>query len=270
VIEYYAAFVISLGIGVIAAIIGLGGGFLFVPTLTLIFGTDPKTAIGTSLAIMVFSSFSASLWYRKQGMILFKVALILIIPSMLASVAGSYLTTLVDARVLVALFCIMLILISVEMLFPGFRFLKEIRYGPSFALAADVTPGCTRPVARIWYSHLVFWGAFGGLLSGVTGTSGGAIFVPALAVAGIPVHYAVATSMFTIIIVSITGAATHATIGQIAWPFVAVYGAGAACGAFIGAYIAPRIQDDQIKKVFGVILMGIAVLMFQQKVLVGI
>ena len=147
---------ISLGIGVIAAIIGLGGGFLFVPTLTLIFGTDPKTAIGTSLAIMVFSSFSASLWYRKQGMILFKVALILIIPSMLASVAGSYLTTLVDAWVLVALFCIMLILISVEMLFPGFRFLKEIHYGPSFALAADTRPGCTRPVARIRYSHLFF------------------------------------------------------------------------------------------------------------------
>jgi uncharacterized membrane protein YfcA len=267
VIEYYAAYLISLGIGIIAAIIGLGGGFLYVPTLTLIFGVDTKTAIGTSLAIMIFSSMSASFWYRKQGVILFKVALILIIPSMLASVAGSYLTTLVDARVLVALFCIMLTLISLEMIFPWFRFLREIQWGPSFVLSASVPHQGTQPVARIWYSHLLFWGAAGGLLSGVTGTSGGAIFVPALATAGIPVHYAIATSMFTIIIVSITGATAHATLGQIAWPFVAVYGAGAAFGAFIGANIAPHIREDQIKKIFGVLLLGIAVLMFQQKVL---
>jgi hypothetical protein len=104
----------------------------------------------------------------------------------------------------------------------------------------------------------------------VTGTSGGAIFVPALATAGIPVHYAIATSMFTIIVVSITGATAHATIGQISWPYVIVYGAGAAFGAFIGANIAPKIKEKQIKKIFGVLLLFIAILMFQQKVLMGI
>ena len=268
-IEYYAAYLISLGIGVIAAVIGLGGGFLYVPTLTLIFGIDPKTAIGTSLAIMVFSSISASFWYQKQGVIVFKLALILLLPSMLGSVAGSYLTTLVDARILVAIFCIMLTMIALEMLLPWFRFLREIQAGPSFVLTASVPHQGTQPVARIWYSHLIFWGAAGGLLSGVTGTSGGAIFVPALATAGIPVHYAVATSMFTIILVSITGATTHAALGQIAWPFVAVYGAGAAFGAFIGANIAPYIREEQIRKIFSVLLLFIAVVMFQQKVLMG-
>jgi uncharacterized membrane protein YfcA len=268
-LEYLTAYFISMGIGVVAAVIGLGGGFLYVPTLSLIFGVETKTAIGTSLAIMVFSSISASFWYRQQGVILYKVALVLIIPSVLASMAGSWLTTLVDARILVAIFCCMLVLVSLEMLFPWFRFLKEIRLGPSFVLAATVRHQGNQPVNRIWYSHLVFWGAAGGLLSGVTGTSGGAIFVPALATAGIPVHYAVATSMFTIIIVSITGAATHASIGQIAWPYVAVYGSGAAFGALIGTHLAPLIKEAQIKKIFGVLLLAIAVLMFQQKVLMG-
>jgi len=270
VIEYFAACLISIGIGIIAAIIGLGGGFLYVPTLSLIFGLDAKTAIGTSLAIMVFSSISASFWYRKQKLILYKVALVLIIPSMPASLAGSYLTTLVDARVLVAIFCLMLTLISLEMFFPWFRFLREIRLGPSFVLATNVPNQGNQPVSRIWYSHLVFWGVAGGLLSGVTGTSGGAIFVPALATAGIPVYYAIATSMFTIIIVSITGAAANVSIGQIAWPFVAVYGAGAAFGAFIGTQIAPRIREPQIKKIFSILLLCVAALMFQQKVLMGI
>lgn len=269
-IEYFAAYLISIGIGIIAAIIGLGGGFLYVPTLSLIFGVDTKTAIGTSLAIMIFSALSASFWYRKQGVILYRVAIILIIPSMIASVCGSFLTTIVDARILVAVFCIMLSMISVEMLIPSFKFLSEIQLGPSFVLSADVDHQGTQPVARIWYSHLVFWGFVGGLLSGITGTSGGAIFVPALATAGIPVHYAVATSMLTIIVVSITGATAHAAMGQIAWPFVAVYGAGAAFGAFVGAHIAPQIREAQIKKIFGVLLLFIAILMFQQKVLMGL
>ena len=269
-LEYLTAYLMSMGIGIIAAIIGLGGGFLYVPTLTLIFGVDAKTAIGTSLAITVFSSLSASFWYRQHGMILYKVALILIIPSIFASMAGSWLTTLIDARVLVVIFCGMLMLISLEMLFPWFRFFKEVRFGPSFVLATSVPHQGTQPVNRIWYSHLVFWGVIGGLLSGVTGMSGGTIYVPALATAGIPLHYAVATSMISIILVSLSGAATHAAIGQIAWPFVAAYGAGAAFGAFLGTHIAPLIKEAQIKKIFGVLLLSIAVLMFQQKVLTGI
>ena len=270
VIEYYAAYLISTGIGIIAAIIGLGGGFLYVPTLSLIFGLDTKTAIGTSLAVMIFSSLSASFWYRKQGIVLYKVALVLIIPSMLASLAGSWLTTLIDARILVAIFCVMLVLVSLEMLLPQFRFLREIRLGPSFVMTTSVPRQGLQPVNRIWYSHLIFWGAVGGILSGVTGTSGGAIFVPALATAGVPVHYAIATSMFTIIFVSITGATAHASLGQISWPFLMVYGAGAAFGAFVGAHIAPSIEEKNIKKIFGVLLLSIAALMFQQKVLAGL
>ena len=268
--EYLFAGLISVGIGIIAAVVGLGGGFLYVPTLSMIFGLDAKTSIGTSLAIIIFTSLSASYWYRKQGVILYKVAFILIIPSMVASMIGSFLTTMVDARILVTIFCAMLTLISLEMLIPAFRFLKEVQIGPSFILATSVRGQGTQPINRIWYSHMVLWGFIGGLLSGVTGTSGGVVFVPALATAGIPIHFAVATSMFAIIFVSLTGATTHAMIGQIAWPFVLVYGAGAAFGAFIGANIAPRIEEAQIKKILGVLLLFIAALMFQQKVLMGI
>jgi hypothetical protein len=270
VFEYLFAGLISVGIGIIAAVVGLGGGFLYVPTLSMIFGLDAKTSIGTSLAIIIFTSLSASYWYRKQGVILYKVAFILIIPSMVASMIGSFLTTMVDARILVTIFCAMLTLISLEMLIPAFRFLKEVQIGPSFILATSVRGQGTQPINRIWYSHMVLWGFIGGLLSGVTGTSGGVVFVPALATAGIPIHFAVATSMFAIIFVSLTGATTHAMIGQIAWPFVLVYGAGAAFGAFIGANIAPRIEEAQIKKILGVLLLFIAALMFQQKVLMGI
>ena len=159
-----------MGIGVIAAIIGLGGGFLYVPTLTLIFGIDTKTAIGTSLAIMVFSSISASFWYRRQGVILYKVAALLAVPSVVGSLCGTFLATIVDARILIAVFCVMLLLISLEMLIPSFRFLLEINAGPSFILEAEVPHQGVQPVERVWYSHLLVWGFVGGLLSGITRT----------------------------------------------------------------------------------------------------
>jgi hypothetical protein len=161
----------------------------------------------------------------------------------------------------------MLLLISIEMLVPSIKFLHEIRAGPSFVLSARVPKQGTQPVARIWYSHLLVWGAVGGLLSGITGTSGGAVFVPALVTAGIPMHYAVATSLLTIIAVSVTGASAHAALGHLSLPFVAVYGAGAALGAFIGANLAPQLNDDQITRLFGTVLLIIAAIMFYQKLL---
>jgi hypothetical protein len=156
------------------------------------------------------------------------------------------------------------------MLVPSFKFLREIRWGPSFVLETEVPHQGTQPVTRIFHSHLIVWGMIGGLLSGVTGTSGGAIFVPALATAGIPVHYAIATSMLTIIVVSLTGALSHATIGHISWPFVAVYGAGAAFGAFVGAHLASQIHERHIRTIFGILLLIVAVIMFQQKVISGL
>ena len=65
--EYVVACVVALGIGIVAAVIGLGGGFFYVPTLTTLFNLDVRTAMGTSLAVMIFSSFSASFWYSSAG-----------------------------------------------------------------------------------------------------------------------------------------------------------------------------------------------------------
>lgn len=265
--EFLLAYLIALCIGMLASVLGMGGGFLYVPTLTLVFGFDPRVAIGTSLAVMIFSSISASIWYGKQHIILYKVALLLTLPSIVFSLIGSFLTTIINTRVLVLIFCIMLLLISIEMLVPSIRFLQEIRIGPSFVLHAPVPKQGSQPVARIWYSHLLAWGAVGGLLSGITGTSGGAVFVPALVTAGIPMHYAVATSLLTIIAVSVTGASAHAALGHLSPPFVAVYGAGAALGAFIGANLAHELNDDQITRLFGMVLLIIASIMFYQKIL---
>ncbi|MDD1701781.1 MAG: sulfite exporter TauE/SafE family protein [Methanoregula sp.] len=262
------AFLISLAIGVISAILGLGGGFLYVPSLSLVFGLDPKIAIGTSLAIMIFSSCAATIVYLKQKKVIFRISLLLIVPGILFSILGSLFTRFVDARILVGLFVVVLLIMAVQMLAPSFRIIRPLSVGPSCNLDF---PGETEnsPGARVSYVHLLTWGALGGLVSGVTGISGGIFFVPALIVTGIPVHAAVATSLFAIVVTSVSGAATHTVIGQISLPYLIIYGTGAAVGAGIGACLAPRIRPDHTRKFFGVMLILVALLMIQQKVLCG-
>ncbi|ABS54824.1 protein of unknown function DUF81 [Methanoregula boonei 6A8] len=264
-----AAFLISCGIGVIAAVIGLGGGFLYVPTLTLIFGFDPRIAVGTSLAVMVFSSFAATVVYRRQGRVLYKAAAVIAIPSIAFSMLASVISSYIDTRLIIALFALALLAMSFEMLIPALHLIRKIGIGPLMALSCRDLDG-TEKIIQIPYAHLVVWGAFGGFVSGVTGTSGGAYFVPALVALGVPVHWAVATSLLAVIPTVVTGASVHAFLGHVSVPFLVLYGAGAGMGACLGAYIAPRIHPDHIRKFFGVMLIFIAVLMIQQKVLTGI
>lgn len=261
-----AAFVIASVIGLVASVIGLGGGFLYVPTLTLIFGLDQKTAVGTSLAVMIFSSAAASLVYSRQKRTLFTLAVLLILPAMVFSLAGSWITTVTDSRLLVILFVLVLVLMSLQMLVPSLNIVPVLRVGPEVTVSVPSACGSGKTV-RIPSVHLAVWGALGGLVSGVTGVSGGAFFVPALVVSGVPLHLAVATSLLAIIPISMTGAGVHAVLGQVSLPYLAVYGAGAGIGAFAGASLAPRIPAHRIRQVFGVLLIVIAIIMIQQKVL---
>lgn len=265
--DLWTAGIFSLMTGFLASIVGLGGGFLFVPELTLIFGLGQKTAVGTSLATMIFSSCAATIVYRRQGRLLIPAAALLAVPAMVTSLAGSVITLYCDSRILIPVFVMVLLLMSLQMLVPALSLVPALRIGPSLVVAGN--SGSGTPTVRIPLIHLSVWGAAGGLVSGITGVSGGAFYVPALVAAGVPVHAAVATSLFAIIPISATGAATHAAFGQVSFPYLTVFGAGAVIGAFTGASVSPRIREDHIRKAFGILLIFIAILMIWRKVLGG-
>jgi len=260
VLDYILAGVIALCCGIASAIMGVGGGIFFVPTLSAFFGLDVRTAMGTSLAVMIFTSVSASFWYQRQKKILYRIALVMIPPAVICSVLGSVLAHYTDTRILVIVFACALVLIALEMLIPSFKFLVEIRAGPSFVPDVPVPGGGEPTVPRIPYLHLICWGAIGGFIGGVTGTSGGVIFVPALVTIGVPVLYAVATSMFTVISIAVAGSVAHTALDSISLPFVLAYGVGAAAGAYLGTVIAARTDDHGIRRIFGVLLLAMAVL----------
>jgi uncharacterized membrane protein YfcA len=72
---YSAYFLVGAFIGILAAMFGLGGGFLIVPTLNFL-GVEIHHAVGTSSAAIVFTSLSSAIAYHRQRRIHYKAGLL--------------------------------------------------------------------------------------------------------------------------------------------------------------------------------------------------
>ena len=125
-------FVIAIGIGVIAAVLGVGGGFLMVPVFTILFGLDQKMAVGTSLAVIVATSFSGSFAFARQGRIFYRAAVVMIIPGIIGAVIGGFVTAVLPGSWLALIFSGVIIFFAVAMLSGDRTLIYPITMGPSF------------------------------------------------------------------------------------------------------------------------------------------
>lgn len=115
-------------------------------------------------------------------------------------------------------------------------------------------------------------GVFAGIASGLLGVGGGLIIVPVLyfvfAAQGLPteslMHLALATSLATIIITSISSTRAHHQRQAVLWPVVLRFAPGILLGAWLGGVLAARISSETLKPVFGVFELLVALYMFSQ------
>ena len=111
-------------------------------------------------------------------------------------------------------------------------------------------------------SKLVAIGLGGGLLSGLLGVGGGIVMVPLLVLwAAYSQREAHALSLGAIIPISIAGIATYGVAGEVRYGTAIALAAGSIVGARIGAGWLARIDERLLKVVFGMFLVGVAVLM---------
>jgi uncharacterized protein len=105
-------------------------------------------------------------------------------------------------------------------------------------------------------------GVGGGLLSGLLGVGGGIVMVPLLVLwAAYRQRDAHAISLGAIIPISIAGIATYGVAGEVRYGTAIALAAGSIVGARIGAGLLARIDERLLKVVFGVFLVGVAVLL---------
>jgi uncharacterized membrane protein YfcA len=108
--------VVAIAIGLLTGLFGVGGGFLIVPALVLVFGFPFGIATGTSLVVVALNSLTALMFkFDTWGQIPWHIPALVIVGGLIGSVAASTFNTGVPQRLLERAFAILLVLLAAWM-----------------------------------------------------------------------------------------------------------------------------------------------------------
>ncbi|HKK05903.1 MAG TPA: sulfite exporter TauE/SafE family protein [Gammaproteobacteria bacterium] len=241
--------------GVLAGLLGVGGGIVIVPLLFHVFsvyGIAPDVAmplsVGTSLSTIVLTSWvSARKHYQRGGV---DTALVRrwVLPVLVGVAVGTTVAHYVSGTLLKTLFGVLLVLVSSHMLISARRELSLFENLPG--------PGVQRGLAVV----------VGGI-SALLGIGGGTVMVPLLTMFSFRIHRAVATSSVFGFVISVPATAGYlyggwhapglppGSTGYINWlAFAALVPATMLC-APLGVRLAYRLNVGQLKRAFAVFLL---------------
>ena len=102
------AFALSILAGTVGAMLGLGGGIIVVPTLTLLLGIDIRFAIGASIVSVIATSSGAASAYVRERMTNLRVAMVLEIATTIGAISGAFLAGRVGGRWLYLTFAVVM------------------------------------------------------------------------------------------------------------------------------------------------------------------
>jgi len=235
----------AMAIGVSLGLLGSGGSILTVPVLVYLIGQDEKLAIAGSLAIVGAIALAGSIPYLRKKQVDWRTVVLFGIPGMAGTYMGAWIATWVSGLVQLALFAVVMLLASWQMLKP---------------VVLDDTPHEPREVWKIGLDGLLV-----GILTGLVGVGGGFLIVPALVLlGGLSMHRAVATSLVIIALKSFTGFWKYLDVLDqqnlvLDWNVIAIVTALGVVGTLIGSRIGRRVDQHKLRRIFGLFLIVMAV-----------
>ena len=256
---------ISMLAGFLGALLGLGGGMIIVPALTLLLHVDIRLAIGASIVSVIATSSGAAAAYVRERLANMRVAMFLELGTTLGAITGAYLAGIAHPRLLFILFGLILGYSAIAMLRGRRAAEGERTVGPwarvlrlessyyDHAAGEEIVYQPRR--ARIGLGLMYIAGTVSGLL----GIGSGALKVPAMDLAmELPIKVSTATSNFMIGVTAAASAGVYFSRGQID-PFIASPVAiGVLTGAFLGSQTLGRISNRSIRMIFIFVMLFIA------------
>lgn len=243
---------LALGIlvGLLGALLGIGGGMVIVPLLVFAWDYEPQLAIGTSVLVVLMNAVSGTWGYIRQKKACVDAALKFAVATVPGAFLGSYAAEYLQGRLFYLVFGAFFVLAAVNM------------YRKANQEAAGKTAG---EVPEVYNWKLgVLCGVGVGFLASILGIGGGIVHVPFMVyVLNFPVHVAIATSTCILAVSSLAGLVSHAMLGHIVWTSGLAIGAGAFIGAQGGVALAQRLQSGILMKLASVLVLitGIKFLM---------
>lgn len=251
---YYLLPILGLIIGLFGTMIGGGGGFFFLPILTILIGVPAQTAVITSLVATLPVCFVGSYGHYRKNNIDFRIASLFAGAGIIGAFIGAAITSLISANLLKVSFGIYSIAIACNM---GLNSWRDKR-----TTATTEEPSLKSHTKTLMGS---FYGFFAGIITGTFGTSGTAPVLAGLFSLRIPVKMVIGTSMLVVLINSIFAIGAHFLVGQIDLTLVGFLTAGTTIGAFLGPKILANINTDQsehkVKFGYAAVMLVLGILM---------
>jgi uncharacterized protein len=250
--------------GVFGSLLGLGGGILIVPLLTLGFGLPLREAVGVSLVSVMMTSSAAAGVYLERHVANLRLGMTLELFTAIGALAGGSVAFLLDERLLSLLFALLLAYVAITML-------QARSHEPALVvdtadpdLSSEAGPPANPTVLdrlggegyRVRNLGRGVVGALGaGVASALLGIGGGIIKVPLMHLAmGVPLRVATATSNLMIGITAAASAVIYLIHGGID-PYVAgPTGIGVFLGATAGSRLGHRVDLRLLRLLFVVVL----------------
>lgn len=258
-------FAVSMFAGSLGALLGLGGGIIIVPALTLMFGVDIRYAIGASIVAVIATSSGAAAAYVRDHMTNLRAAMFLELGTTIGAICGAYLGGIISGRWLFIIFGVIMGYSALVMLRKRQESEKNVPpdaladklqlHGEYFDAAENKqvkykVTGTKAGLSLMWLA---------GVVSGLLGIGSGALKVPAMDLAmRLPIKVSSATSNFMIGVTAAASAGIYFVRGDINPLIAAPVAAGVMVGATISSRILPRLHSRIIRVTFVVVLLWIS------------
>ncbi|MDD5243720.1 MAG: sulfite exporter TauE/SafE family protein [Syntrophorhabdaceae bacterium] len=230
--------VIGLSGGFFGALIGLGGGVIMIPLMTILLKLTQHKAHGTSLVAIVFTALAGAVTYYLHGTADWKGAVLLAATAMITARFGALYAHSLPEKKLKRAFGIMIVCVSLFLLIKG------------FLPKSGSQPGLTGSIVIFLATGVV-----AGFVSGMMGVGGGVIMIPPMVLLlGMPQQLSQGTSLLAMVPISMTGAFTHHRLGNVRLNIAAGISVGALVGGYLGGTIANILPELYLKIIFSVVL----------------
>jgi uncharacterized membrane protein YfcA len=271
---FFAVFLISVGAGIGGAILGLGGGIIIVPALTLFLNLPIRFAIGASIVAVIATSSGAASAYIRENLTNLRIGIALEVMTVAGALCGAIVAGRVPPRWLYVTFGVLLAYSAFALLsrlkievpgdVPHDPLAARLRFSGEYydhALGRRVPYAATGVISGGVMMYVA------GLFSGLLGIGSGLFKVLAMDIAmRLPMKVSTSTSNFMVGVTAAASAGVYFTRGDILPILAAPIALGVLTGAWVGTHVMGQLRNTTIRKLFIPVLAIVAVTMIYRGV----
>ena len=252
-------------VGFALGLTGGGGSLLAVPLLVYGLAIAPREAFGVSLAAVGATALIGVVPRIRSGQVEVGTGVVFAVAGMLGAPLGTWVSGMIPETVLLTLFSALMLVVAWRMWAKSKH--QNVESDQTAKDRDTRSPTCQRTengklrLTSRCAMLLAVVGLTTGFLSGMFGVGGGFVIVPALVLfSAMPIKKAVATSLLVIVLVSVSGVASHFAAGRgISLEVTGLFVLGGVIGMSLGTLVSKRLPAPLLQKVFATGIVAVAV-----------